>query len=85
MPANNFDQETVFLNEGFIFEQQRLRDPNNPAAGTVPFHRQYITGDLSLLSASGRDKDRLLRPGHLEAGRAVDDDAGRPGGPRAAL
>src|SRR5918996_1407349 len=57
LPANNFDQETVYLNDGFIYEQQRLRDPNNPAAGTVPFHRQYITGDLSLLSASGRDKD----------------------------
>jgi hypothetical protein len=57
MPANNFDQETVYLNDGFIFEEQRLRDPRNPAAGTLPFHRQYITGSLSLLSASGRDKD----------------------------
>jgi Carboxypeptidase regulatory-like domain len=57
LPANNFDQRTVYLNEGFIHEEQRLVDPNNPAAGTVPFHRQFITGDLSLLSASGRDKD----------------------------
>lgn len=57
MPANNFDQETVYLNDGFIFEEQRLRDPNNPAAGTVPFHRRYITGGLNLLSAAGRDKD----------------------------
>ena len=57
LPANNFDQTTMYLNDGFIYEQQRLRDPNNPSAGTVPFHRQYITGDLSLLTASGRDKD----------------------------
>ena len=57
LPANNFDQETVYLNDGFIFEEQRLRDPNNAALGTVPFHRQYITGDLALLSASGRDDD----------------------------
>jgi hypothetical protein len=57
MPANNFDQRTEYLNDGFIFEEQRLRDPTNPAAGTVPFHRQYLTGELSLLSASGRDKD----------------------------
>ena len=57
LPANNFDQETVYLNDGFIYEEQRLVNPNNPAAGTVPFHRQYITGDLTLLSASGRDKD----------------------------
>ena len=57
LPAQNFDQETVYLNDGFIFEEQRLRDPDNPAAGTVPFHREYVTGDLSTLSASGRDKD----------------------------
>ena len=57
LPANNFDQENVYLNDGFIIEEQRLVNPNNPAAGTVPFHRQYITGDLSLLTASGRDKD----------------------------
>ncbi len=57
LPANNFDQETVYLNDGFIYEEQRLRDANNPSAGTVPFHRQYITGARSFLTASGRDKD----------------------------
>lgn len=57
LPANNFDQRTVYLNDGFIYEQQRLRDPNNLTAGTVPFHRQYITGERDLLTASGRDKD----------------------------
>jgi hypothetical protein len=57
LPANNFDQETIYLNDGFIYEEQRLVDPNNAAAGTVPFHRQYVTGQLDLLTASGRDKD----------------------------
>jgi hypothetical protein len=57
LPRNSFDQETVYLNDGFIYEEQRLVDPNNPAAGTIPFHRQYITGDQDLLTASGRDKD----------------------------
>ena len=57
LPANHFDQETVYLNDGFIYEEQRLRDPNNAALGTLPFHRQYITGRQALLSASGRDKD----------------------------
>ena len=42
LPANNFDQETVYLNDGFITEEQRLVDPNNPAAGTVPFHRHTL-------------------------------------------
>lgn len=57
MPRNAFDQETRYLNDGFIYEEQRLVDPNNPAAGTVPFHRRYVTGALNLVSASGRDKD----------------------------
>lgn len=57
LPANNFDQETVYLNDGFIYEEQRLVDPANAAAGTQAFHRQYVTSDLALLSASGRDKD----------------------------
>jgi Carboxypeptidase regulatory-like domain/TonB dependent receptor len=57
LPANNFDQETVYLNDGFIYEEQRLLDPNNAALGTQAFHRQYVTGARALLSASGRDKD----------------------------
>ena len=57
LPSNNFDQRTVYLNDGFIYEEQRLRDASNPASGTMPFHRQYITGSRDLLTASGRDKD----------------------------
>jgi hypothetical protein len=57
MPRNSFDQTTVYINNGFILEEQALIDENNPAAGTIPFHREYVTGSLSNLSASGRDKD----------------------------
>ena len=32
-------------------------DPANAAAGTVPFHRQYVLGDLNLDQSNGRDKD----------------------------
>ena len=40
-PRNRYDQQTLYVNDGFILEEQRMRDPNNPAAGVVPFHRQY--------------------------------------------
>src|SRR5258705_10874604 len=32
-------------------------NPANAAAGTVPFHRQFVIGDLSLDQSNGRDKD----------------------------
>ena len=57
MPRNNFDTQTLYLNDGFILEQQRLVDPANPGGGTVPFARRYITGNLALDAASGRDRD----------------------------
>ena len=45
LPANNFDQETVYLNDGFIYEEQRLRrSEQRRRRARVPFHRQYITG-----------------------------------------
>ena len=76
--ANNFDQETVYLNDGFIYEEQRLVDPNNAALGTIPFHRQYITGNRALLSASGRDKDiGFYVQDTWKAGTPIDDDARR--------
>ena len=84
--ANNFDQNTVYLNDGFIFEEQRQIDPNNPGRrdGAVPpavHHRQ----PESAHRVRARQGHRLLRPGHLEADVAADGDAGRAGGPRAAL
>ena len=57
LPRLNFDKNIVYLNDGFIFEERRQIDPNNPSAGTVPFHRQYVVGPLEQHTASGRDRD----------------------------
>jgi outer membrane receptor protein involved in Fe transport len=40
-PRNRYDQITEYVNDGFVLEEQRMRDPSNPAAGTVAFHRRY--------------------------------------------
>jgi Carboxypeptidase regulatory-like domain len=57
MPRSNYEKRVEYLNNGFTLEEQKQKDPNNPAAGTVPFSRQYVLGDLGLLQSSGRDKD----------------------------
>lgn len=57
MPRNIFEKQIVTLNDGFVLEERRLIDPRNFAGGTVPFHRQYVTGGLTRLEASGRDRD----------------------------
>jgi hypothetical protein len=57
MPHNRFHQQTVYLNDGFILESQRFRDPNDPSQGTVPFHRQFVTSGLELDTARGDDRD----------------------------
>jgi hypothetical protein len=55
-PRNRYDQKTVYVNDGFILEEQRMKDPNNPAAGLVPFHRQYRTPS-SLQTREAHDSD----------------------------
>jgi len=40
-PRSTYNQTTEYPNGGFVLEEHRMRDPNNPAAGTVPFHRRY--------------------------------------------
>lgn len=40
-PRSTYNQETQYVNDGFVLEERRMVDPDNPAAGTVPFHRQY--------------------------------------------
>jgi hypothetical protein len=57
LPRNHFDKNIQYLNDGFIFEERRQIDPANPAAGTVPFHRQYVVGNVNQHTASGRDRD----------------------------
>ena len=57
MPRSIYDKNVRYLDNGFIVEERRMVNPANAAAGTVPFHRQYIIGDLNLDQSSGRDKD----------------------------
>ena len=57
MPRSNYDKNIVHLNDGFIFEERRQVNPADPAAGTVPFHRQYVIGSLEQHTSSGRDRD----------------------------
>ena len=44
------------VNDGFILERDRQRDPSNPAAGLVPFYRRYET-PVELLTTAARDRD----------------------------
>jgi hypothetical protein len=44
------------VNNGFIQEERAMVDPNNPAAGTFPFHRQYVD-QLQLPTRAARDRD----------------------------
>lgn len=36
---------SVLPNEGFVLEEQVLRDPSQPSAGSAPFHRQIYDAD----------------------------------------
>jgi carboxypeptidase family protein len=57
MPRSIYDKNVHYLNDGFILEEQRMVNPGNAAAGTVPFHRQFILGELNLDQSNGRDRD----------------------------
>jgi hypothetical protein len=50
------DVTQLTVNDGFILERVRQRDPNNPAAGTVPFYRRYDTPS-EVLTTAARDRD----------------------------
>lgn len=55
-PNSTYDTETHFLNDGFIREDRRQINPDNPAAGTVPFHRRYAS-PLDLTTREARDRN----------------------------
>src|SRR5258705_757310 len=57
MPRSIYTKNVRFLNDGFIVEERRMINPANASAGTIPFARQYILGDLNLDQSKGRDKD----------------------------
>ena len=55
-PSSTYDTETHFLNDGFIQEDRRQINPDNPRAGTVPFHRRYAS-PLDLKTREARDRN----------------------------
>jgi hypothetical protein len=55
-PRSTYNQDTHYVNDGFVLEEHRLRDVNNIAAGTVPFRRRYqLPVDLRTRQAEDRD------------------------------
>lgn len=55
-PRSTYDQQTEYVNGGFVLEEHRLRTPGVIAGGTVPFHRRYNT-PVSLTTRAARDRD----------------------------
>ena len=55
-PRNTYDQQTEYVNGGFVLEEHRLREPGNIGGGTVPFHRRY-NSPVSLTTRAARDRD----------------------------
>jgi hypothetical protein len=55
-PRSTYDTTTRYLNDGFIIEDRRQVDPNDPSKGTVPFHRRYAT-PLELTTRLARDRN----------------------------
>jgi hypothetical protein len=55
-PNSEYDQVTDYVNDGFVLEEQRMREVGNPAAGLVPFHRRYQFPN-SLLTRAARDRN----------------------------
>jgi Carboxypeptidase regulatory-like domain len=50
------DQTTIYSNGGFVLDEYRQVDPNNPSAGLVPFHQQHRS-PAEALTLSARDRD----------------------------
>jgi hypothetical protein len=55
-PRSTYDTETIYLNDGFILEERRQVDANDPSKGTVPFHRRYAS-PLDLTTRLARDRN----------------------------
>lgn len=55
-PLSKYDTTTFYVNNGFIQEERALIDPNDPAKGSIPFHRQYVD-QTELKTRAARDRD----------------------------
>jgi hypothetical protein len=47
------------VNDGFVLERVRQRDPDNPAAGVVPFMRRFVS-PVELQTTKARDRDYAI-------------------------
>lgn len=55
-PRNRYNQETNYVNGGFVLEEHRLQDVSNIGGGTVPFRRRYFSPpELRTRQAEDRD------------------------------
>jgi hypothetical protein len=55
-PRSTYDTTTLYLNNGFIMEERRQVDANDPTRGTVPFHRRHASPtELSVRQARDRN------------------------------
>jgi len=55
-PWSTYDTSLHYLNNGFVSEDRRQVDPNDPLKGTVAFHRQY-RNPVDVISRQARDGD----------------------------
>jgi hypothetical protein len=58
-PRLNRDVFNRLVNDGFTLERVRQRDPNNPAAGLVPYQRRYQS-PIEVQTTAARDRDIAL-------------------------
>src|SRR5262249_28011665 len=63
-PKLDIEFTTLYVNGGYYLQDEVLRDPNNPAAGTIPFHRTIIDSDRATSTLShGRDYAFYMQDG----------------------
>jgi len=55
-PRSTYDTTTLYLNDGFILEEQRQVSASDPSRGTVPFHRRFAS-PLELTTRMARDRN----------------------------
>ncbi len=55
-PRNRYNQDTNYVNGGFVLEEHRLKDAANIGGGTVPFRRRYFS-PTELRTRQAEDRD----------------------------
>jgi hypothetical protein len=55
-PWSEYDTFLHYLNGGFVSEDRKQLDPDDPSKGTIPFHRQY-RDPVDVTSRQARDRD----------------------------